>query len=171
MSMPDYCIVALARFRHEASRRMDQPHQHILLAYGTIKLICKGRGRGTQASTRRQVVHTTSHGYMFVLCVIGGLDNMCGTQRLLDQANPTKETMKKTLKFLDYVASHPNTVLTYSTSSMTLNVHSNASYLIKTKAHIQAGGHFSFLTMQQTRLTMGGIEHCPDSKTCDVISS
>ena len=36
-----------------------------------------------------------------------------------DQVNPTEETMKKTLKFLDYVASHPDAVLTCSVSSMT----------------------------------------------------
>ena len=59
-----------------------------------------------------------------------------------DQANPTEETMKKTLKFLDYVASHPDAVLTYSASSMTLNVHSDASYLIEPKARSRAGGHF-----------------------------
>ena len=34
LSMPDYCIAALTRFRHEASGRMDQPHQHVIPAYG-----------------------------------------------------------------------------------------------------------------------------------------
>ena len=29
------------------------------------------------------------------------------------QANPTEETMRKTLKFLDYVATHPDAVLTF----------------------------------------------------------
>ena len=32
--MPDYRIAALTRFRHKASGQMDQPHQHILPAYG-----------------------------------------------------------------------------------------------------------------------------------------
>ena len=59
-----------------------------------------------------------------------------------DQANPTEETMKKTLTFLDYVTSHPDAVLTYSASNMTLNVHSNVSYFIDPKARSRAGGHF-----------------------------
>ena len=32
--MPYYYIAALTRFRHEASGWMDQPHQHVLPAYG-----------------------------------------------------------------------------------------------------------------------------------------
>ena len=71
-----------------------------------------------------------------------------------DQANPTEETMKKTLKFLDYVALHPDAVLTFSASSMTLNVHSDASYLIEPKARSCAGGIFSCPTMRRTQLTM-----------------
>ena len=31
----------------------------------------------------------------------------------LEQASPTEETMKKTLLFLDYVATHPDAILTY----------------------------------------------------------
>jgi hypothetical protein len=50
--------------------------------------------------------------------------------------------MKKTLQFLDYVASHPDAILTYSASNMVLNVHSDASYLCEPKAKSRAGGHF-----------------------------
>ena len=50
--------------------------------------------------------------------------------------------MKKTMQFLDYVASHPDAILTYSESNMVLNVHSDASYLSKPKAKSRAGGHF-----------------------------
>ena len=59
------------------------------------------------------------------------------------QSSPTEETMQKTLKILDYVATHPDAILTYEKSDMVLNVHSDASYLIKSKARSRAGGHFS----------------------------
>jgi hypothetical protein len=59
-----------------------------------------------------------------------------------DQADPAKETMRKTLRFLDYVATHPDAILTYNRSSMVLNVHSDASYLCKPKAKSRAGVHF-----------------------------
>ena len=50
--------------------------------------------------------------------------------------------MKKTKQFLDYVALHPEAVLTFSASNMVINVHSDASYLTKPKAQSRAGGHF-----------------------------
>ena len=59
-----------------------------------------------------------------------------------EQAAPTEKTMKKTKQFLDYVASHPDAVLTFSASNMVINVHSDASYLTEIKAQSRAGGHF-----------------------------
>ena len=58
------------------------------------------------------------------------------------QAYPTKETMRNTLKCLDYVATHQDAILTYSASNMVLNVHSDASYWVEPKARSRAGGHF-----------------------------
>ena len=50
--------------------------------------------------------------------------------------------MRKTLKFLDSVTTHPDAILTFNASSMVLNVHSDASYLTEPKARSRAGGHF-----------------------------
>ena len=59
-----------------------------------------------------------------------------------EQSKPTERTLEKTLYFLDYVASHPDAILTYNKSSMVLAVHSDASYLSVPKARSRAGGHF-----------------------------
>ncbi len=50
------------------------------------------------------------------------------------QASPTKNTMKKIKQFLDFVATHPDAVITYHTSDMVLAGHSDASYLSKSNA-------------------------------------
>ena len=50
------------------------------------------------------------------------------------QSDPTQETLEKTLKFLDYVATHPDVILTFKASNMVLNVNSSASYLTDPKA-------------------------------------
>ena len=44
--------------------------------------------------------------------------------------------------FLDYAATHPDTIITYHASDMVLAAHSDASYLSETKARRRAGGHF-----------------------------
>ncbi len=58
------------------------------------------------------------------------------------QAELTKETMENIKLFLNYAASHQDTILTYQASDMVLILHSNVSYLSKPKAQSRAGGHF-----------------------------
>ncbi len=51
-------------------------------------------------------------------------------------------TMAKAKQLLDYLATHPNATIRFRASDMVLNVHSDASYLSKTKVHSCACGHF-----------------------------
>ncbi len=57
------------------------------------------------------------------------------------QANPTEKTMELYKKFLDFMATQEEAILTYRASKMVLAIHSDASYLSEPKAHSQAGGH------------------------------
>ena len=41
--------------------------------------------------------------------------------------NPTEHTMQKVKQLLDYVATHPNAIITYHTRDMVLAGHSNVS--------------------------------------------
>ena len=58
------------------------------------------------------------------------------------QASPTEATMYKEKYFLDYAASHPEAILSYSASDMFLEAHSNAFYLTEPKARSIACGNF-----------------------------
>ena len=49
--------------------------------------------------------------------------------------------MKKIDKFLDYTACNPMADVTYHISDMVLAIHSDVSYLSKSKARSLAGGH------------------------------
>jgi hypothetical protein len=59
------------------------------------------------------------------------------------QSNPTEETNKQVLQFLDYVVTHPDAKIQFLASNMVLNVHSNTSYLSALQAQSCAGGYFS----------------------------
>jgi hypothetical protein len=50
--------------------------------------------------------------------------------------------MKQTRHLLDYVATHPNAILSYAKSNMILSIHSNASYHNKPKTQSHTSGHF-----------------------------
>ena len=58
------------------------------------------------------------------------------------QAKPTEETITRCKPFLDYSATHQDTILTYKANDMVLVVHRDASYLSEPKARNQAGGFF-----------------------------
>ena len=73
------------------------------------------------------------------------------------QSDPTQETLEKTLKFLDYVATHPDAILTFKASNMVLNVHSDASYLTEPKARSRAGGHFFMSSKEENSKDNGAI--------------
>ena len=61
------------------------------------------------------------------------------------QANPTELKMQKSKQLLDYAATHPDSIITYSASDMVLAGNSEASYLSKSKSRSRARGHF-FMT-------------------------
>ena len=50
--------------------------------------------------------------------------------------------MKNLHQFLDYVATHPDAIVTYYASDMVLAVHSDESYLSESNARSRAGGLF-----------------------------
>lgn len=48
----------------------------------------------------------------------------------MTQAKPTLQTLAKFHHFLDYVSTHPKTMICYHASNMVLNVDSDAAYLV-----------------------------------------
>ena len=73
------------------------------------------------------------------------------------QASPTKNTMKKIEKFLDYAATHPDAVVTYHSSNLVLAGHSNASYLSESNARSRAGGNFFMSNNAETPTNNGEV--------------
>ena len=62
--------------------------------------------------------------------------------------------MQRTRHLLDYVATHPDAIVSYAKSNMILSIHSDASYLSEPKGRSRAGGHF-FLS--------GGTDDAPNN--------
>ena len=64
--------------------------------------------------------------------------NTIGTQ----QAKPTKKTMQKCLRLLDYAATYPYGSLRYYASDMVLHVDSDAAYLVMQEALSRISGYY-----------------------------
>lgn len=59
-----------------------------------------------------------------------------------EQSNPAEKTLERVQQFLDYMATHPDTVINFYASDMILNVHSDASYQTASKMRSRAAGYF-----------------------------
>jgi hypothetical protein len=59
-----------------------------------------------------------------------------------EQMRGMTNAMAKAKQLLDHLATHPDATICFRASDMILNVHSDASYLLETKGHSHACGHF-----------------------------
>jgi hypothetical protein len=142
-SMPGYCSEALVRFRHEMRKIMDQPHEHAVPVYGAKIQYAKGPDTTAKLGPEDKLfIQQVTGTFLYYARAVDSTMLVALSAIASDQASPTKNTMRKCLQFLDYVATHPDAILTFKRSNMVLNVHSDASYLCEPKARSRAGGHF-----------------------------
>ena len=60
----------------------------------------------------------------------------------MQQANPTKNTMKTINQFLDYATTRSGAIVTYQARDMILSVHNDASYLSEINSRRRSGEDF-----------------------------
>jgi hypothetical protein len=144
LSMPGYIKKALVRFGHKApTKPQHQPHQHTVPTYGATVQYAKAVDTSKVLSKEdktyiQQVIGTLlCYGRAVDATILVALSSLASAQ-----ATPTDDTMQRTHHLLDYVATHPDAILSYAKSDMILGIHSDASYLSEPKARSRAGGHF-----------------------------
>ena len=70
------------------------------------------------------------------------------------QAAPTENTMTLAKQFLNYVANHPDAIITYHASDMVLSAHSDASYLSESNQEDRPEAIFSCQMTRPFQQTM-----------------
>jgi hypothetical protein len=142
--MLNYVPKALMHFQHQApSKPQHQPYPHVKPNYrakaqytadtDTLTLLPKEDKKFIQEVIDNFLYHEQCVDST-MLAALGSI----ATQ----QANPTKNTMKKVRQFLDHASTHPDAIVMYHASEMVLAEHSNALYLSESKACSRAGRHF-----------------------------
>jgi hypothetical protein len=145
--MPGYCSKALLRFRHKASKLLDQPHHDAIPVYRTqIQYIKEADKSALLDPADKTSVQQVKETFLYYVRAVDATMLLALSVISSDQAAPTENTTKKTFKFLDYVTTHQDAILAYSGSNMILNAHSNALYLCEPKVKIRAGGNFFLST-------------------------
>ena len=73
------------------------------------------------------------------------------------QANPTRNTMKRIKQFLEYAATHPDAIITYHARHMVLAGHSDTLYLSERNAQSRAVEHFLMSNNKETPSNNGAV--------------
>jgi hypothetical protein len=144
LSMPGYIAKALTRFAHPTPNKpQHQPHPHTERIYGaTIQYAKKTDDSPLLPAEGKTYIQQVLGVLLYygravdstILVALSSIASM--------QAAPTALTKDLIKMLLDYVATHPDAILTYKRSNMVLAVHSDASYLSEPGARSRAGGHF-----------------------------
>ena len=143
LSMPGYCREALVRFNHTLRKLNHQPHKHTLPTYGaTIQYAKPEDSSPLVGEEEKKFIQQVTGTFLYYARAVDPTMLVALSAIAADQAAPTETTLEKAKYFLDYVATHPDAVLTYRKSNMVLAIHSDASYLTEPKARSRAGGHF-----------------------------
>ena len=109
-------------------RLQDQPHPHIKPKYRQIvKYIEEENASPPLTAAKKKIVQEVLgvflyYGHAIDSTVITALGSIA-TQ----QASPTENTMRKIHQFLDYIATHPDEIITFSASDMVLAGNRDAS--------------------------------------------
>mmetsp|Transcript_24884 Transcript_24884/g.38319 ORF Transcript_24884/g.38319 Transcript_24884/m.38319 type:complete len:146 (-) Transcript_24884:31-468(-) len=129
--MAGYLSKALHRFQHPAPQTpQNQSHDHVVPNYGA-------KQQFAEIETNELPLNANNKHYIprvlgtFLYYTGAVHSTMLVTLSLIatERATPTKSTMNKDRKFLDYAATQEEAIVTYCASDMVLAIHSNASYL------------------------------------------
>jgi hypothetical protein len=146
--MPGCVKKALTWFKHPTPEKpQHQPYPHVKPTYGAKALFAKEEDTSPPPldKARKKFIQEVCGVFLFLACEINGGLLAPLSALASQQANPTKNTMRLTKQFLDYMAMQEEAVLAHRASNMVLAIHSNTLYLSKAKAQSQAGGHM-FMT-------------------------
>jgi hypothetical protein len=159
LSMPGYISKALSRFAHEPpSKPQHQPHPSADKKYGETVQYAKALDNSPLLPPEgktyiQQVLGVLMYyGRAVDATILVALSSIASAQ-----AAPTELTLSLIKQLLDYVATHPDAILTYEKSDMVLAVDSDASYLSEPKARSRAGGHFYMSSETDERSRNGAI--------------
>ena len=150
LSLPGYTDKALKQFNHTKKKQQNQPYPTAPIIYGAKKQYATQPSAAPLLDKKRKKFIQQVWGNILFLGRAVDTTLLCLISAIASQsATPTEEKMRQTHQLLDYIATQEDAVITYTSSDMKLEFHSDASYLSEPKVRSRAGRHFFYPTKQR----------------------
>ena len=141
--MPEYVKDSLIRFQNTLRKLTDQPHKHTIPVFSTTIQYSKAADMSRKINNdKKKFIQQVTGNFLNYARAVDPTILVALSTIASIQAAPIEATMEEAKYFLDYAASHPDTILSYIASDMILAAHIDASYLAEPKASSRAGRHF-----------------------------
>jgi len=134
---------ALKLFQHTLNKKQNAPYPITTIKYGAKQQYAQQELTDSPLDKKgKKFIKQVCRKFLFLGRAVDST-LLCPISAIAAQSSaPTKDTLKYTFQFLDYVATQEEAVLTFNTSEMKLAVHHDESYLRKPNARSTAGGKF-----------------------------
>jgi hypothetical protein len=143
MSMPGYVSNVLRKFQHDAPKHPQHaPSQYVTPVYGAK--IQYATTDETPPLTDQQclTIQKFTGSALYYARAVDPTVLMPLNDIATEQTKATEKTQAAMNQLLDYMAIHPDATIRYHASDMILHIHSDASYLLVSKARSRLGGLF-----------------------------
>ena len=142
-SMPEYVKDYLIRFQHMLQKLTHQPHKQTIPVFGATIQYAKSADTSNKIDDDgKKCIQQVTVTFLYNSRAADPTMLVALSEIASRETSPIEATMDKAKYFLDYAASHPDAILSYSASDMVIASHSDASYLNKPKERSRAGGNF-----------------------------
>ena len=144
LSMPKYIPKLLQRHQHKKPERpQHSPYPANPRKYGTAAQDPLPTDESQVISDeRRTEIQRIIGTVLFYARALDLTTRVSLSSLASEQTIATEITEAKCQHLLDYLATHPATIIRYYASDMILNIHSDASYLSEPNARSRVGGYF-----------------------------
>lgn len=141
--MPEYINKLLHKLQYKPSTPEHNPHVYKPPAYGKTVQYVEPPDTSTPLSpARKKRIQQIVGSLLYYARAVDNTILMAVNDLAAQQAHATVATEAHAHKLLNYLATHPNATVTFKPSDMTLQVHSDASYLSAPNSRSRAGGYF-----------------------------
>jgi hypothetical protein len=144
IAMPEYVQDALKRFQHQQPTTPQySPHQHIPIKYGERRQYAPTENdEPILSKTDTKFVQSVVGTFLYYARAIDSTMLPALNEISSQQSKPTKTTMQKCRRLLDYAATYPTAYVRFYASDMELNIETDAAYLVMPKARSRIAGYY-----------------------------